>query len=205
MNNLEILNGLLTAIQQQQFRMPQQQQQQQQPSPQQMALNQVFMNQMLQNLRFPFPLPMPVSPMPSMNSGIKMSPKVNKETAAPLQKWFDSNIQNPYPTEEDMKMFKNLTGFTDTQLGDWFRNKRRNYKKNHNGDVPWQTPTTTIRKRRASSISTHQNDSNSSLDSVSTAHSSPIPPITPVSTQEPSDTSPPEKRAKSFSVNDFIQ
>uniref|UniRef100_A0A914P2V1 Homeobox domain-containing protein n=1 Tax=Panagrolaimus davidi TaxID=227884 RepID=A0A914P2V1_9BILA len=142
-----------------------------------------------------------------------MTPKVNKETAAPLQKWFDTNIQNPYPTEEDMRTLKNLTGFTDTQLGDWFRNKRRNYKKNHDGDVPWQIPTTATRKRR-SSLSNHQNDSTStsSPDSVSTAHSSPIlsipPPETPVSTivkQEPSDTSPPEKRAKFHSVNDLIQ
>uniref|UniRef100_A0AC34GYE1 Homeobox domain-containing protein n=1 Tax=Panagrolaimus sp. ES5 TaxID=591445 RepID=A0AC34GYE1_9BILA len=187
MINLQVLTGLLAAMQQQQqqkqLRMPHQQQppQQQTPTPQQLAFN-PFMAQMIPNLRFPFNpmMPPPTMSAPALTSSIndsngrKMTPKVNKETAAPLQEWFDLHLDNPYPTEEDMRALKNITGFTDTQLGDWFRNKRRNYKKTHQGNVPWQIPTTTVRKRRASSISINQHDdSNSSPDSVSTAHSSP--------------------------------
>uniref|UniRef100_A0AC34GIG3 Homeobox domain-containing protein n=1 Tax=Panagrolaimus sp. ES5 TaxID=591445 RepID=A0AC34GIG3_9BILA len=73
-------------------------------------------------------------------------------------------------------MLREQTGFNDTQIGDWFRNRRRNIKKANNGNVPWKEPTTGRKRRASSRFSNFGNDSNISSDSVfSTAAPSPAP------------------------------
>uniref|UniRef100_A0A914QXW4 Homeobox domain-containing protein n=1 Tax=Panagrolaimus davidi TaxID=227884 RepID=A0A914QXW4_9BILA len=77
-------------------------------------------------------------------------------------------------------MLREKTGFTDTQIGDWFRNRRRNVKKSYGGIPKWEAPATG-RKRRSSFMS------NASFDSASPKSTTP----TPITTSSPLNASNP--------------
>lgn len=58
----------------------------------------------------------PASIPSSIDPTKMMTPKVNSESARPLIEWFDAHLSFPYPSYEDMKHLKQMTGFSDTQV-----------------------------------------------------------------------------------------
>uniref|UniRef100_A0AC34FKN5 Homeobox domain-containing protein n=1 Tax=Panagrolaimus sp. ES5 TaxID=591445 RepID=A0AC34FKN5_9BILA len=149
--------------------------QQQMPIP--MSMNPMFINS-----------PMSMLPPPLMNyqqtpysfgSDKKIVPRVNNQTSKVLLDWFNAHISKPYPEAEERQMLREQTGFNDTQIGDWFRNRRRNIKKANNGNVPWKEPPTGRKRRASSRLSNFGNDSNMSTDSISST-AAPSPAIIPI-------------------------
>uniref|UniRef100_A0AC35FFV2 Homeobox domain-containing protein n=1 Tax=Panagrolaimus sp. PS1159 TaxID=55785 RepID=A0AC35FFV2_9BILA len=140
-------------------------------------MNQILMNQTMNfqpwmnniNQQLPYQ-----NPSSSIFSPVekKIVPRVNNKTASILLEWFNAHIEHPYPEPEDRQMLREKTGFTDTQIGDWFRNRRRNVKKSYGGNPKWEAPATG-RKRRSSFMS------NASFDSASPKSTTPTPITTP--------------------------
>lgn len=48
-----------------------------------------------------------------------------KQSTEIMKTWFDQNINNPYPSEEQKILFSNATGISMTQVSNWFINHRR--------------------------------------------------------------------------------
>ncbi|KAH9825495.1 Homeobox protein TGIF1 [Teratosphaeria destructans] len=48
-----------------------------------------------------------------------------KQSTEIMKTWFDQNIGNPYPSEEQKALFSNATGISMTQVSNWFINHRR--------------------------------------------------------------------------------
>ncbi|KAF7196347.1 Homeobox protein TGIF1 [Pseudocercospora fuligena] len=48
-----------------------------------------------------------------------------KQSTEIMKQWFDQNISNPYPSEEQKAIFSNATGISMTQVSNWFINHRR--------------------------------------------------------------------------------
>ncbi|OQO06889.1 hypothetical protein B0A48_07455 [Cryoendolithus antarcticus] len=48
-----------------------------------------------------------------------------KQSTEIMKHWFDQNIANPYPSEEQKQVFANATGISMTQVSNWFINHRR--------------------------------------------------------------------------------
>ncbi|SMY22603.1 unnamed protein product [Zymoseptoria tritici ST99CH_1A5] len=48
-----------------------------------------------------------------------------KQSTEIMKTWFDQNIANPYPSEEQKAIFANATGINLTQVSNWFINHRR--------------------------------------------------------------------------------
>ncbi|KAK4544666.1 hypothetical protein LTR36_003915 [Oleoguttula mirabilis] len=48
-----------------------------------------------------------------------------KQSTEIMKTWFDQNITNPYPSEEQKALFSNATGISMTQVSNWFINHRR--------------------------------------------------------------------------------
>ncbi|USW52067.1 Putative Homeobox domain-containing protein [Septoria linicola] len=48
-----------------------------------------------------------------------------KQSTEIMKTWFDQNIANPYPSEEQKAIFSNATGISMTQVSNWFINHRR--------------------------------------------------------------------------------
>lgn len=48
-----------------------------------------------------------------------------KQSTEIMKTWFDQNIANPYPSEEQKAVFSNATGISMTQVSNWFINHRR--------------------------------------------------------------------------------
>ncbi|KAK4502840.1 hypothetical protein PRZ48_006266 [Zasmidium cellare] len=48
-----------------------------------------------------------------------------KQSTEIMKTWFDQNITNPYPSEEQKAIFSNATGISMTQVSNWFINHRR--------------------------------------------------------------------------------
>ncbi|OQN97072.1 hypothetical protein B0A48_16876 [Cryoendolithus antarcticus] len=48
-----------------------------------------------------------------------------KQSTEIMKYWFDQNIANPYPSEEQKQVFANATGISMTQVSNWFINHRR--------------------------------------------------------------------------------
>uniref|UniRef100_A0AC34GEH1 Homeobox domain-containing protein n=1 Tax=Panagrolaimus sp. ES5 TaxID=591445 RepID=A0AC34GEH1_9BILA len=150
--------------------------QQQIPMPLSMSMNPMFINspismippQLMNNQQIPY----------SFGFDKKIVPRVNNQTSKVLLDWFNAHFSNPYPEAEERQMLREQTGFNDTQIGDWFRNRRRNIKKANNGNVPWKEPPTGRKRRASSRLSNFGNDSNTSTDSVSST-AAPSPAITP--------------------------
>ncbi|OQN95049.1 hypothetical protein B0A48_18866 [Cryoendolithus antarcticus] len=42
-----------------------------------------------------------------------------------MKRWFDLNMSNPYPSEEQKQVFSNATSISMTQVSNWFINHRR--------------------------------------------------------------------------------
>ncbi|GBG30955.1 Homeobox protein CUP9 [Hondaea fermentalgiana] len=49
------------------------------------------------------------------------------ETTEILKTWFFEHIKNPYPTTEEKKMLRGMTGMTSTQIRNWFTNFRKRH------------------------------------------------------------------------------
>ncbi|KAK6442793.1 homeodomain superfamily [Oleoguttula sp. CCFEE 5521] len=47
-----------------------------------------------------------------------------KQSTESMKHWFDQNIANPYPSEEQKQVFANATGISMTQVSNWFINHR---------------------------------------------------------------------------------
>ncbi|KAK3676982.1 homeodomain super [Recurvomyces mirabilis] len=48
-----------------------------------------------------------------------------KQSTEIMKTWFDQNITNPYPSEEQKALFSRATGISMTQVSNWFINHRR--------------------------------------------------------------------------------
>ncbi|QIW94786.1 hypothetical protein AMS68_000304 [Peltaster fructicola] len=48
-----------------------------------------------------------------------------KQSTEIMKTWFDNNISNPYPSEEQKALFSSATGISMTQVSNWFINHRR--------------------------------------------------------------------------------
>ncbi|KAK0426398.1 hypothetical protein QR680_009688 [Steinernema hermaphroditum] len=48
---------------------------------------------------------------------------------AVLQRWFDENLENPYPNNHDKQMLGRKAQMTPVQINNWFANARRRIKK----------------------------------------------------------------------------
>ncbi|TKA25320.1 hypothetical protein B0A50_06224 [Salinomyces thailandicus] len=48
-----------------------------------------------------------------------------KQSTEIMKTWFDQNITNPYPSEEQKALFSKVTGISMTQVSNWFINHRR--------------------------------------------------------------------------------
>ncbi|TKA41806.1 hypothetical protein B0A54_08232 [Friedmanniomyces endolithicus] len=48
-----------------------------------------------------------------------------KQSTEIMKTWFDRNITNPYPSEEQKALFSRATGISMTQVSNWFINHRR--------------------------------------------------------------------------------
>ncbi|GAB7351519.1 hypothetical protein MBLNU459_g2160t2 [Dothideomycetes sp. NU459] len=48
-----------------------------------------------------------------------------KQSTEIMKKWFDENMQNPYPSEEQKRHFAAVAGINLTQVSNWFINHRR--------------------------------------------------------------------------------
>ncbi|KAF2770691.1 hypothetical protein EJ03DRAFT_373551 [Teratosphaeria nubilosa] len=48
-----------------------------------------------------------------------------KQSTEIMKTWFDQNIGNPYPSEEQKALFSSATGISMTQVSNWFINHRR--------------------------------------------------------------------------------
>ncbi|KAF2725337.1 hypothetical protein K431DRAFT_100887 [Polychaeton citri CBS 116435] len=48
-----------------------------------------------------------------------------KQSTEIMKTWFDQNIHNPYPSEEQKQFFSSATGISLTQVSNWFINHRR--------------------------------------------------------------------------------
>ncbi|CZT25649.1 uncharacterized protein RCC_11318 [Ramularia collo-cygni] len=48
-----------------------------------------------------------------------------KQSTEIMKTWFDQNITNPYPSEEQKAIFSSATGISMTQVSNWFINHRR--------------------------------------------------------------------------------
>lgn len=46
-----------------------------------------------------------------------------------LQKWFEKNMKNPYPSLQQKKELADEAGLSVEQVNTWFTNTRRKYKK----------------------------------------------------------------------------
>ncbi|KAI7540616.1 hypothetical protein KC331_g9072 [Hortaea werneckii] len=48
-----------------------------------------------------------------------------KQSTEIMKTWFDENMSNPYPSEEQKALFSKATGISMTQVSNWFINHRR--------------------------------------------------------------------------------
>ncbi|CAG5111240.1 Oidioi.mRNA.OKI2018_I69.chr2.g5567.t1.cds [Oikopleura dioica] len=61
-----------------------------------------------------------------------------RENTAPLKKWLEEHMRNPYPTKAEKITLAIISSMSLTQVSTWFANARRRLKKENR--VTWETP-----------------------------------------------------------------
>jgi len=76
----------------------------------------------------PFPIQPPPSTNPSHLKNCKSHARLAKASVHVMERWLETHVHAPYPTEEDKNKLKQGTGLTISQISSWFSNARKRGK-----------------------------------------------------------------------------